>query len=272
MSPALLLRLAVVGALCAAAGVGACATEVVGPAPKEAGGAGGEALGTGGEGGAGGAVAAKRTVLTRNPFGNVAVVDNLLWDGDFEWLSPFSDQYAWLTGPNSFSLSYDLPKQVLGAACRSGLKCIELKKNAIAVGTGVASAGNALEASVYAVVDGDCSEVEVALIGFGDDEPDVALVPGARVDGWCRYAGVSAERKHALALYVHNASAHSIRVDDAVVRPVVPMASKFDLAKRSLSDFTELKRELRRRTKPAPRPRTDRERRLVRELERRRAE
>ena len=43
--------------------------------------------------------AVKRTVIERNPFGNVEASQNLLWDGDFEWSSPFTDQYGWYEPP-----------------------------------------------------------------------------------------------------------------------------------------------------------------------------
>ena len=77
----------------------------------------------------------KRTVLHRNPFGNVAKTENLLWDGDFEMSSPFSDEYGWLTGP---PFSYAFSGVRIGAECRSGIKCAVLpkKKYLVAIGVG----------------------------------------------------------------------------------------------------------------------------------------
>ena len=44
-------------------------------------------------------VAPRRTVIERSPYGNVKASQNLLWDGDFEWSSPFADQYGWIEPP-----------------------------------------------------------------------------------------------------------------------------------------------------------------------------
>lgn len=260
------LRAVLTGGLLAALVASACATEVVSKAPV---GVGGSADGShAGGGGSGGATVVRRTVLTRNPFGNVGVTDNLLWDGDFEWLSSFSDQYGWLTGQHDSAIGYDLPKPLLGAACKSGVKCIALKKDGIAVALGVASVGHPLEASLSVWTEEDCGNVEVALVGYDNTEPDVALTSEGRVDGWCRYHAVAAERKRAAALYIHNGTATSIRVDDAVVRRAETAAGQ-QVAPRSLRDFSALKRELKRRTKPNPRPRPANEQAWLRELARR---
>lgn len=264
------LRVAVLAGLSAALAGSACATEVVSRAPF---GEGGASSGTasGGHGGGGGGTPPRRTVVTRSPFGNVAASDNLLWDGDFEWLSSFSDQYGWLVGANPNLLGYELPKQAFGASCKSGVKCIELKQGAIAVGIGVASAGHALEASVHAMVEGDCASVEVALVSFGDGDLDVALESSGRVDGWCRFDGAVAERKNAVALYVRNGTGATIRVDDAVIHRAPQSGASAAAATPSPREFSELKRELRRRARPAPRPRGEREEAWMRELRRRRA-
>jgi hypothetical protein len=157
-------------------------------------------------------------VITRHPFGNVAVTDNLLWDGDFEWLSGFADQYAWLAGSSTATIGYQLPRQVVGARCKSGVKCVELKPNAVVVGYAVSSKGSALEASVHARLDGDCAQVTVALVSLDDGDGLVALAPKERTDGFCRYEIVAKERSSATWLFVQNKSKEKIVVDDAVVR------------------------------------------------------
>lgn len=250
------------------AGVG-CAEERLEPAPF--GGVGGGSS-TASTSSAGGSAPVRRTVTTRNPLGNVAVSDNLLWDGDFEWLSSFADQYPWLYGKSFQFIGYDLPKQVLGAACKSGVKCIELPKGGIAIGSAVASRKSALEASVHVATESDCSEITVALLGFDTDDPDVALEPKGRFEGWCYYQAVVSERESATWLYIENGSSSAVRVDDAVVRRASQLAFSGGPAEPLARDFRGLKRELRRRAKPHPRVRDGAEASFVRELERRRTQ
>lgn len=247
-------------------GVPACADEAVSPAPSSVG--AGSTVGAGG-----GSVPTPvpgRTVLQRNPFGHVSVSDNLLWDGDFEWLSSFTDQYGWLTGPSDTGIGYELPIQVIGAACKSGMKCIELPKGWLAVGLAVASQGHDLEASLAVAAEGDCASVEVVLFNLDGQDPDESIPFAETVDGWCRYRAIVPERKRAVALYVRNDTPGPIRVDDAVVRRApVGMRARSALSSPS-RDLSTLKREVRRRMKPSPRPRPEREMRFLRELERRR--
>ncbi|MBM4359336.1 MAG: hypothetical protein FJ096_14635, partial [Deltaproteobacteria bacterium] len=94
VTPRALFAVAAVAFVGASIGSGGCAEERLAPAPTGTAGVGGSNSPTSSSGGGGEPV--RRTVTTRNPFGNVAVSDNLLWDGDFEWLSSFADQYAWL--------------------------------------------------------------------------------------------------------------------------------------------------------------------------------
>ena len=129
-----------------------------------------------GSGGGGGdePSAPKCTVLQRNPFGNVAESENLLWDGDFEWSSPFSDQYGWLKGP---PLSYAFDGVEIGSVCRSGIKCASLKKGKILVAIGVASKDASLLASFWMKpADGSCSGVTAELFGLtSNGDEDVAI-------------------------------------------------------------------------------------------------
>lgn len=253
----------------------ACVTERVNPLVDS--GTGGQESGSSSsQGGAGGSLPVKRTVLTRHPFGNVAASDNLLWDGDFEWLSGFADQYAWLAGKTISSIGYQLPKQVIGARCKSGVKCVELKPKAVVVGYAVASAGNPLEASVHVRLDGDCATISVALVSLDDSDPNVPLAPEAeRIDGFCRYAGTSKERSSSTWLFVQNKSTETVIVDDAIVRRVGQMSLSAAPplgAALTASELVEVRRALREHAKPNPRPRDVAEERFLIELERRRSE
>jgi hypothetical protein len=261
---------AALGLVATTTGAGGCTEEKLAPAPRASSGSGGGAPTTSSSGG--GAEPVRRTVVTRNPFGNVEAADNLLWDGDFEWLSSFADQYAWLYGKNINAIGYDLPKQVLGTACKSGVKCIELPKGGIALGSAVASKGYALEASVHVAVEGECGAITVALLGFGPEDPDVALDSKGRIDGWCLYQGVSSERTTATWLYVENGAEGPARVDDAVVRRAGQLALSKGFAAAVSRDFREVKRLARERSKPNPRVRGDAEARFIDELERRRTQ
>lgn len=161
----------------------------------------------------------KRTVMQRNPFGNVAKSENLLWDGDFEWSSPFSDQYGWLAGP---PFSYTFDNIVVGAACRSGLKCAKLAKKKAIVAIGVASAGEKLQASFWAHLEADgCDKIKSTVSDFFDKlEPDVPITaPSATPDegGWCHFSTVIEARAHKPFLYIENRTTGAVIIDDAVL-------------------------------------------------------
>jgi hypothetical protein len=186
-----------------------------------------------GAGGSGGSApdagAPRRTVLARNPFGNVAETGNLMLDGDFEWFTPFADQYAWLSGSSLQNIGYTLPDVALGAACRSGLRCASLKKHAVIVGLGLASQGTRLEVSVWAhVTAGPCSKVIVTLADWEglqgetqNGDPSVAVKPLADepdAEGWCHLDAVVDARQHKPALIISNSTAGVLLVDDVVLR------------------------------------------------------
>lgn len=253
----------------------ACIDEVVNPAPEA--GVGGQGVGSSstGAGGAGGEAPVKRTVLTRNPLGNVAVADNLLWDGDFEWLSAFADQYAWLAGNSTATIGYQLPRQVVGARCKSGVKCVELKPNAVVVGYAVSSKGSGLEASVHVRLDGDCAGVTAALVSLDDGDDLVGLAPKEKVGAFCRYEAVAKERSSATWLFVQNKSKEKVVVDDAVVRRAAqqPLAGTVAAGPSlSVAEVADVRRALREHARPMPRPMDEAERRFRAELERRRSE
>jgi hypothetical protein len=162
----------------------------------------------------------KRTVEQRNPFGNVAETENLLWDGDFEWNSPFSDQYGWLSGP-PYSYAFDNIR--VGAMCRSGLKCALLKKKNGIIGIGVASKGNKLSASFWAhLTEGTCDLLKADVTSlFDDSEPDAPVLPVSTTPdagGWCRYESVIEARAKKPYLFIYNTTPNIVIIDDAVLK------------------------------------------------------
>jgi hypothetical protein len=188
------------------------------------------------DGGGGDAGTPKRTVMQRNPFGDVKETQNLLWDGDFEWYSAFSDEYAWLNGPPFDSATFT--GILVGAACRSGLKCVSIQPSMAIVGIGVASKGDKIEASFFAAPPGGiCSEVRGFVISpFNSpaNDPEVEIKPltkKAAASGWCEYRGVVAARTEKPGLYLKNASGAALGkpaiVDDCVLK-VAPKDADLD--------------------------------------------
>ncbi|MFO0547048.1 MAG: hypothetical protein U0271_01605 [Polyangiaceae bacterium] len=169
----------------------------------------------------------KRTVEQRNPFGNVAATENLLWDGDFEWWSPFSDEYGWFDPPLNPTLD-DVP---IGSVCKSGVQCARLKKKNNIVGIAVGSSDKPLSASIYArfevaagVTPPGCSSASVSVFDAGQlspADPDVELVPESETpgeDGWCKLSALVPVRAHKPYILVTNKSAElSMIIDDAVL-------------------------------------------------------
>jgi hypothetical protein len=187
--------------------------------------------GNGGTGGTGGAPAdagpPKRTVLQRNPFGNVKETQNLLWDGDFELYSPFSDEYGWLSGASASTIDYVLPDVKMGAACRSGMRCASLKKHHIIAGLGVAATGAKLEVSFWAhVAKGVCSKVNAFLSDWESQaDPDVMIMPASDTPdagGWCSFDAVVDARKAKPLLFIQNNTDGELLVDDCVLKKAPP--------------------------------------------------
>jgi hypothetical protein len=248
-----------------------CASESLAPAPLAAG-AGGETGGSGAGGGGGQGGGYKRTVVVRNPYGAIGKSDNLLWDGDFEWMHSFSDQYPWLTGTSPKLLGYTLPKLVIGAKCRSGIKCAQLSGDGILIGLGVAAKGKSLAAELYASGISNCSAIDVALVTQSDLEDAVALMPDAKTpsEGWCRYAATVPERAAAVWLYVHNGGSAPAVIDDASIQPVAAKNGRA-FSPPLDRDFAPLRRQIAERMRDGSRPRAKDEQQFIDELERRRA-
>ncbi len=167
--------------------------------------------------------AKKREVFERNPFGNVAARDNLLWDGDFEWSSAFSDQYGWINVPIT-SLTFTGVR--VGPECRSGLKCAAVKKGGGLVGIAVTSRGQELAASVWAKPTSanasppSCTKITALLTSNGGTDADAVLPPDADApdaSGWCHFAVIAPPRSDKPYLYLQNDTGAELVVDDAVI-------------------------------------------------------
>ncbi len=206
----------------------------------------------------------KRTVMQRNPFGNVGATDNLLWDGDFELSSPFTDEYSWLVGP-PYAFG-PLPDVRIGAQCRSGIKCVALAKGKSLIGIGVGSKDHALHASLWAkIAMGSCSEVGVILTNI-DASPDADAMVGAISEapdsyGFCHYDGVTPPRIAKTAILVHNKTGAPIIVDDAVLlrEPVAKSLTSPNgpLEPSDADAIARMRSDLRERRGPQDRPKND---------------
>jgi hypothetical protein len=194
----------------------------------------------------------RRTVQQKNPFGNVAETENLFWDGDFEWASPFSDQYGWLKG---LPLAYAFDGIRIGAACRSGIKCAALEKGKVLVAIGVASKGHKLAASFWArpeqaACDGITAILMAGILGGPGGDVDIPLSPDAAEPddaGWCSYRTVSEERLTKPYLYIKNNTGGEILVDDAVLKraaPTMPLSAKIVLSAAAAADLQAIRADL----------------------------
>jgi len=194
-----------------ASGGGAPSSASVGPTSSAAStstssGAGGEGAGT-----------PIRTILQRDPFGNVAETQNLLWDGDFEWESAFADQYGWFQGQSA-----NLTLRHLGPDCRSGLKCAVLGPDII--GLAVSSADRGLYVSAWIrPSDGSCEGFRLFLLSEGIysdgiDFPIPAAAAAPDDAGWCHFEATAPQRDDKSYLFISSTVDGEALVDDAVVR------------------------------------------------------
>jgi hypothetical protein len=177
-----------------------------------------------------------RTVLDRNPFGNVAASDNLLWDGDFEWASPFTDQYGWYQLPASLVLE----EIVVGPACRSGVKCARVGRSDEILGIAVGAPDEVLIAKAYVKFEPDdegvtppCSDAGVFILdldGLGPTDESIELplvTPTPDVTGYCTFTGEVAPRNNKPYVYIENNGKSSMLVDDVtLLRASSPSASR----------------------------------------------
>ncbi|MBW2459893.1 MAG: hypothetical protein JRI68_35715 [Deltaproteobacteria bacterium] len=218
-SVALTAAVAIQSSGCGGDGVGG------GPVPWDAGVTSTSSSTSSGVGGSGGQtpITPKRTVAQRNPYGNVAARNNLLWDGDFEWRSAFADQYGWMSSKGGY-MSFAPPALELGWKCRSGLKCALLGPNHRIMGLAVSSIDHDLAISFWAKpAGGHCSELSAVFFTMSDSEQNVEVEAEATApdgEGWCHYAVQVSERLTAARLYIENVGQGPAIVDDAVIEPV----------------------------------------------------
>jgi hypothetical protein len=207
--------------------------------------------------------APKRTVFTRNPFGDVQAKDNLLWDGDFEWFTAFADQYGWVNVGSLLVVSSSAFTNVrVSPDCRSGMKCGYLSQNQRTAAVGVSPGGDQnVSASVWIrVPNGDCAgDMGVTLISCDYSvDPDLDLAdadgkPDAK--GWCHYEGVSAPRQRATCLYVEARFPDGeALLDDAVVRaaPAGATPSGIVASPAEHAKLESVRKLLRERLRPRP--------------------
>lgn len=165
----------------------------------------------------------KRRIFQKNPFGNVAVSDNTLWDGDFEWSTQFASQYAWVN-ITVLGVGFSPFEGIrASAACRSGMKCAFLTQNQRTVGIGVAPGDKKVSGSIWAhPPDGVCSNMSVSVVDCtlgGEDLQMTDADDAPDADGWCHYEAVSDVRERATCIYVVADFADGeAMVDDAVIR------------------------------------------------------
>jgi hypothetical protein len=216
---------------------------------------------------------AKRTVMTRSPFGGP--VANHLADGDFELsTSRGSGQY----GSRAFSTGTSAGGEVdfaveTGGLCRSGLRCaIFAPKTALFLRGAAAPLGKGSLASFWAKVPAgkSCASVTALMVtcdtlASGHTVKATSAQPDAA--GWCSYGSRLAPSPSALCLYIQNKLTSDERalVDSAVLGPddgtVLPLDAEFFVPTAELTSELESVRETIRKTtivgRPGERPTID---------------
>jgi hypothetical protein len=223
------LVMAALGALVLAA----CGTDERVRAASDDAGSGGTA-GSGGSSGSSGSAGEAgsqdagppiRTVEERNPFGNTALEDNLLVDGDFEFTSS-GGQFGWRAMAGGAEA--DLLRET-GGLCRSGVTCGVLAPPSTFLAFGAAADGTAMEASFWAKpATPDCGVVSGSVISCSSSFvfnvapiPPVTDTPDA--SGWCEYRGVIREMDEQPCFYLGIRSDASAALIDAAA--LVPASS-----------------------------------------------
>lgn len=206
----------------------------------------------------------KRTVFERNPYGDIAASDNMLWDGDFEWQTAFGDEYGWVdssffTGVGTF------PEIRIGAECHSGMKCGYLRPETKATAIGVAPGGSEISASAWVKPPSDnCSDVHVQIFGCNSSaDPAVPLVDAdGKTDsqGWCHFQAIAPARTSATCM-VFDAQfkgSTDALIDDAVIQAAPPGAQSFTAfgppSPRDLATVKQMQKIVRAYLKPTTRP------------------
>lgn len=205
----------------------------------------------------------KRTVIQRNPYGDVAAADNMLWDGDFEWQTAFGDEYGWVDA-SLFTYVGTYPEIKVGAECHSGMKCGYLLAHHKATAIGVAPSGAKVSASAWVKPPSDkCSDVSVQIFSCAAaDEPEVKLVDAdgkTDKDGWCHFQVIAPGRKSATCMaFEAMFDSGEALIDDAVVQPAPASTQSLMMAgppsPHDQATVRQLQKILRDYLKPTTRP------------------
>ncbi len=166
-----------------------------------------------------------RTVMHRNPFGDVLQHDNLMIDGDFE-ITGRSDQAPWVafnTTAGQTTLNYDT-----GGHCRSGVRCGVIGVGDALIGYLATPLLGNFEVRLYIRPEGDhCADATVLVFDTSTQQTGdtiAAVEPAPRADGWCYFEGVGKNLAYGQpALYVElskGSKSAFVRIDEASVLPV----------------------------------------------------
>lgn len=205
------------------------------------------------------ALVVRRTVVRRNPFGNVEHTDNLLLDGDFEWLGGYTSQYPWLrTG--GFVVSFEPPSVEVGYSCHSGLKCASLDFDESVAGIGVRSSQPYLTVSLWARPPvPDCTLVSASVGScflYGDVQLVLESSPTPDADGWCHNEATVEAPQSTPCVFVSHGFEEPMLLDDVVMEassePGPRTRSLAVPSARHLASVGKLRVSLREFMKPKP--------------------
>ena len=181
---------------------------------------------------------ARRTVMTRSPFGGP--VANHFADGDFELsTSGGTGQYgarAFRVGGNGSGVDFAVET---GGLCRSGLRCAVFAPKTAFLLRGVAAAldkGNVVSFWAKVPATKTCAVVSGLMLTCDTLQTGHALkatTPGPNAAGWCSYSSRLAISPSALCLYIQSklVNDETALLDSAVMGPddgtVLPQAAEF---------------------------------------------
>jgi hypothetical protein len=202
---------------------------------------------------------ARRTVMTRSPFGGP--VANHFADGDFELSSSGgTGQYgarAFSVGGNGGGIDFAIET---GGLCRSGLRCAVFAPKTAFLLRGVAAAldkGNVVSFWARVPATKTCAAVSGLMVTCDTLQTGHALKAttlGPNADGWCSYASRLAVSPSALCLYIQSklVNDETALLDSAVMGPddgtVLPQAAEFFVPTAELVEELEAVRDTIQRT------------------------
>lgn len=169
-------------------------------------------------------VAPRRTVETRNPFGNTVASSNMMADGDFELTGRY-DQQPWLAfGSQGQSvLNFET-----GGRCKSGVRCLVLTPGQAVIGWMATPRNGQITVALWARPEGGaCKDLVVQVLDVDAQRDGVAITaPEADESGVCHFEGtVPALAGGAPAVWLEladGAKSKRMVVDDVVAMPAEP--------------------------------------------------